>query len=172
MAQRLIVTRHTAAEEYIRLHIPHFSHAPISESVSRQDVFGKHIAGNVPLSFAADAASVTSILFETSPPRGAEYTLQDMYDAGVYHATFEVNYANPVYAAPTIFYMSGKCGTILEVQSEDFIKAFDSVTEPEDGKAIETFFAENTGLQFSAVPLATTRSLETYRTYVQEGIWA
>ncbi len=171
MSQRLIVTRHAAAEEYIRLHIPHFFHAPISETVSRQDVANKHIAGNVPLSFAADAASVTSVLFETNPPRGGEYTLQDMYDAGVYHATFMVSQIHSACASPTIFYISGICGTVLEVQLEGRLQAFDSVTNPEDTEGIEAFFVAHPEIQFSAAPLATTRPLETYRKYVQEGIW-
>ncbi len=54
----------------------------IRAEVKADDVRGKHVVGNLPLHLAALCASVTAIEFDGPPPRGAEYTAEDMKQAG------------------------------------------------------------------------------------------
>lgn len=55
---------------------------PVHSSVTADDVRGKHVVGNLPLHLAALCASVTAIEFEGAPPRGTEYTREEMERAG------------------------------------------------------------------------------------------
>lgn len=80
--ERVIVSRHPAAVEFIRLSCPEFAGAPVLEEASPDDVRGKIVAGNLPLRLAALAAEVWAVEFDGEPPRGREYTLDDMRAAG------------------------------------------------------------------------------------------
>lgn len=79
---RVIVSRHPAAIEFIRGESPEFADAPVIASATADDVRGKTVAGNLPLHLAALAAEVVAVEFSGPPPRGAEYTLIEMRAAG------------------------------------------------------------------------------------------
>ena len=59
-------------------------------NATEDDVIGKHVFGNVPLNLACKAKSVTAIEFAGNPPRGREYTVEDMHNALAYMSTYEV----------------------------------------------------------------------------------
>lgn len=82
MPKHLIVSRHPAAIEFIRREAPHFADAPVIASVTADDVRGVVVAGNLPLHLAREAAEVWAVEFAGTPPRGTEYTLEDMGAAG------------------------------------------------------------------------------------------
>jgi hypothetical protein len=82
MTQRIIVSRHPAAIEFIRSAAPEFTTAPVLSQASPEDVRGKVVAGNLPLHLAALAAEVVAVEFDGAPPRGTEYTAADMAASG------------------------------------------------------------------------------------------
>ena len=89
--QHLIVSRHPAAIEFIRNELPQFSDAPVLASVTADDVRGKDVAGNLPLDLAAEARVVRAIVYPPGrAPRGSEYSLEDMYEAGAAIKAFYV----------------------------------------------------------------------------------
>jgi len=90
MSDRIIVTRHAAAVEFIRQQRPEFADAPVFSEVSAEDVRGKVVAGNLPLHLAAEAETVFAIAFTGPPPRGREYTLADMRAAGAHLVALKV----------------------------------------------------------------------------------
>lgn len=80
---RIIVSRHPAAIEFIRRERPEFADAPVLASARPEDVRGKVVAGNLPLDLAALAAEVYAIVFPPGKaPWGQEYTLEQMVEAG------------------------------------------------------------------------------------------
>ena len=94
MTDVLIVSRHPAAVEFVRAASPDFAGAPVmTGNVTADDVRGKHVAGNIPLHLAQYAASVTAVEFDGDPPRGAEYTAEDMSAAGAHLCTYRVEWA-------------------------------------------------------------------------------
>lgn len=56
----------------------------ITGNATEQDVKGKHVFGNIPLSLAYHALSTSCVEFDGTPPRGAEYTEEDMRKAGAF----------------------------------------------------------------------------------------
>ena len=89
--KRIIVSRHPAAIEFIRNELPEFFDAPILASATADDVRGKDVAGNLPLDLAAEARVVRAIVYPAGrAPRGSEYTLEDMYEAGAAIKAFYV----------------------------------------------------------------------------------
>lgn len=84
----VIVSRHPAAEEFIRRALRKFERIPkdsdkvrcISEAKD-EDVKGKIVFGNIPLHLAAIASAIWTIEFIGDPPRGREYSLDDMIAA-------------------------------------------------------------------------------------------
>jgi len=64
---------------------------PIVAQATAADVRGKHIYGNLPLHLAALAAKVTVVEFDGAPPRGQEYSLEDMQAAGAVLRTYVVH---------------------------------------------------------------------------------
>jgi hypothetical protein len=80
--KRIIVSRHAGAVEFVRRELPEFADAPVLASVTAADVHGAEVAGNLPLDLAAQADVVYAITFAGQPPRGQEYTLDDMDAAG------------------------------------------------------------------------------------------
>lgn len=79
----VIISRHPAAIEFIRRNDARFMTAPvITGNATPDDVRGKVVAGNIPLSLAALANEVVAVEFSGAPPRGAEYTAADMEAAG------------------------------------------------------------------------------------------
>ena len=90
MNNRLIVSRHPAAVEFIRASCPDFSDAPVIESATADDVRGRIVAGNLPLHLACLADKVYAVEFAGPPPRGAEYGLAEMRAAGARLARYRV----------------------------------------------------------------------------------
>ena len=89
--KRIIVSRHPAAIEFIRNELPAFSDAPVLASATVDDVRGADVAGNLPLDLAAEARVVRAIVYPVGrAPRGAEYTIEDMYEAGAAIKSFYV----------------------------------------------------------------------------------
>ena len=87
----VIITRHPATEAFIRAEKSIFADALcISGNATAADVKGKFVAGNIPLHLAAQAISVFAVEFTGNPPRGQEYTHEDMIDAGAYLAEYMV----------------------------------------------------------------------------------
>ena len=86
----VIVTQHPAAEQFIRRELPEFSGAPVLKSATPDDVRGRVVAGNLPFHLAALAAEVIAVQFSGPPPRGREYSLSDMDNAGAYLARYRV----------------------------------------------------------------------------------
>lgn len=79
----IIISRHPAAIDFIRANDARFLTAPvITGNATPDDVRGKVVAGNIPLSLAALADEVVAVEFSGAPPRGAEYTAADMVAAG------------------------------------------------------------------------------------------
>lgn len=112
----IIVTRHPAALEFLRSAIhPEWHRGEIEEgkmvwrtlgvepedevidsipiirlAAKPEDVRGKRVYGNLPLHLAAEAAEVVAIEFNGQPPRGLEYSLEEMKASGAYLATYKV----------------------------------------------------------------------------------
>ncbi|MHB1681570.1 MAG: CRISPR-associated protein Csx16 [Bacilli bacterium] len=78
----VIVSRHVAAIEFVRKSDPRFADAPAMAHATEADVRRRVVAGNLPLSLAALADEVVAVEFTGRPPRGEEYTLEDMVAAG------------------------------------------------------------------------------------------
>ena len=90
MADRVIVSRHPAAVEFIRRELPEFADAPVVATATPEDVAGKDVAGNLPLELAALANVVFAISFTGTPPRGQEYSIEEMDAAGATIRAFRV----------------------------------------------------------------------------------
>jgi len=75
--------------------LPEFRDAAVLEHVGVDDVRGKEVAGNLPLSLAAAAYAVWAVEFTGAPPRGAEYTLADMDAAGAQVRLYKVQAQGP-----------------------------------------------------------------------------
>lgn len=89
--KRIIVSRHPAAIEFVRTELPEFADAPVVASASAADVRGADVAGNLPLDLAAEARTTRAIVYpEGKAPRGAEYTVEQMYEAGAAIKSFYV----------------------------------------------------------------------------------
>lgn len=90
-AGHVIVSRHEAAIEFIREHAPEFRFArTITGNATPDDVRGKIVAGNLPLHLAALCHTVVAVEFDGAPPRGAEYTAEDMVAAGAHLTAYRV----------------------------------------------------------------------------------
>lgn len=85
----VIVSRHPAAIEFIKpacgTDVP-----VLSGNVTPDEIAGKLVYGNVPLHLAAVAAEVVAVEFDGTPPRGQEYTLDDMVAAGATLRSYHV----------------------------------------------------------------------------------
>ena len=108
---RIIVSRHKGAVEFLASQmggriegdavavytsldgdalIAHREEIPVLAQASPEDVRGKVVYGNVPLSLAAEAEVVVAIEFDGQPPRGGEYTITDMREAGAHLSRYAV----------------------------------------------------------------------------------
>ncbi len=98
----IIVSRHPAAIQFIRetMESPNL---PVVAQATADDVRGKHVVGNLPLHLAALAKSVTSVEFSGSPPRGSEYSLEEMKAAGAHLSTYKVERAYNSGGGQTMF---------------------------------------------------------------------
>ena len=89
--QAVIVTRHPATQEFIQRTIELPDDTPVLSTVTPEDVAGKIVFGNIPLSLAAIAARVVVVEFD-KPPRGHEYSLQEMHAAGAQLLSYDVSH--------------------------------------------------------------------------------
>lgn len=90
----IIISRHPAAIEFIRRNDARFMDAPvITGNATPDDVRGKIVAGNIPLSLAAIAEEVVAVEFSGAPPRGMEYSAADMAAAGARLERYTVRWA-------------------------------------------------------------------------------
>lgn len=107
----LIVSRHRAAVEFIASLIspaaqlierggeivavgnPWGKEVPVLSSATAEDVRGKDVAGNLPLSLAAEARTIYAVEFDGAPPRGREYGLEEMRAAGAHLRAYRVELA-------------------------------------------------------------------------------
>ncbi len=87
---RVIVSRHPAAVEFIRRELPKFTDAPVLATATSENVVGRDVAGNLPLDLAARARTVFAICFRGDPPRGQEIGIADMDAAGAHIEAFVV----------------------------------------------------------------------------------
>jgi hypothetical protein len=66
------------------------TYIPVLASATEKDVSGKIVIGNLPLHLAAKAAKIVAVEFTGDPPRGQEYTYDDMVSAGAVLRTYGV----------------------------------------------------------------------------------
>lgn len=91
---KVIISRHPAAIQFIRETAKLNYDVPvIMGNATYSDCMGKHVYGNIPFSLAAVAEKVTALEFWHSPPRGNEYSLEDMKSAGAYLTSYSVTQA-------------------------------------------------------------------------------
>jgi hypothetical protein len=113
MTDSVIVSRHPAAVAFVarqlggrvgelkegighplRVYVPGPDGAvqivPVVEEATADDVRGKVVYGNLPNHLACLAAAVVAVEFAGSPPRGREYGLADMIEAGARLARYGV----------------------------------------------------------------------------------
>jgi hypothetical protein len=90
MSDVLIVSRHPAAVAFIREESGLDDSVPVLESATAADVCGRVVYGNLPLHLAASALAVVAVEFNGEPPRGREYTLADMQQAGARLRVYQV----------------------------------------------------------------------------------
>lgn len=88
----LIVTRHPGAVEWLRRR---GVVARVLAEVGPADVHGRVVFGNIPLYLAALTEMVYAIEFAGAPPRGAEYSAEDMDAAGASLAPYRVQSLTP-----------------------------------------------------------------------------
>lgn len=85
---RVIVSRVAATVALVAKHLGYEVVKTLSDgnaviaSATRDDVRDKVVYGDLPLHLACLAREVWVVEFEGTPPRGQEYTLADMLDAG------------------------------------------------------------------------------------------
>lgn len=78
----IIVSRHPAAVQFIRETAGLDETIPVFAEVKAEDVAGKIVYGNLPLHLACLCETVYAVEFEGAPPRGQEYSADDMKSAG------------------------------------------------------------------------------------------
>ena len=86
--ESIIVSRHPATIEFIKQTIG--EDLPVVEQATAVDVEGRVVYGNLPLHLAALCHFVVAVEFAGTPPRGREYTLEDMVQAGARLAKYTV----------------------------------------------------------------------------------
>lgn len=107
----VIVSRHQAAIDFIRANDARFLAAPvITGNATPEDVRGKAVAGNLPLSLASICDEVVAVEFTGAPdlrisiqnpklrwtkPSGAEYTAADLVAAGARLESYVVKRLGP-----------------------------------------------------------------------------
>ena len=88
----VIISRHPATVAFILAAAKLPASTPvITGNATLADVAGRVVFGNVPLSLAYAAVAVVAVEFTGTPPRGAEYTLDQMVEAGARLTTYRVS---------------------------------------------------------------------------------
>jgi hypothetical protein len=83
----IVVSRHEGAVQWLR---ELGYNEPVYDEVSEEQVRDKEVVGNIPLHLAALATSVLAIEFEGRPPRGKDYSADDMRKAGARLVRYKV----------------------------------------------------------------------------------
>ena len=97
----VIISRHPATVAFIFAAAKLPTDTPvITGNATPADVAGKVVYGNVPLSLACAAVAVVAVEFTGTPPRGAEYTLTQMEEAGARLTTYRVQAPQYVEVGP------------------------------------------------------------------------
>ena len=87
----IIVSRHPAAVAFIREAAGLADDVPVFDgNVEYWQVKDKIVYGNLPLQLAKEARKIVAVEFAGAPPRGAEYTVDDMKAAGAKLAAYKV----------------------------------------------------------------------------------
>ncbi len=81
MEHQVIVSRHPATVEWLKSLIG--EDVPVLAEATEDDVRGKVVYGNLPLHLACVAKAVYAVEFTGTPPRGKEYSREEMEKAGV-----------------------------------------------------------------------------------------
>lgn len=66
----------------------------ISGNATPDDIRNKDVWGNIPLSLAVYALSVRAVEFALNPPRGMEYTVEDMRKSKAFLSRYVVQYCD------------------------------------------------------------------------------
>jgi hypothetical protein len=99
----IIISRHPAAVEFVRRERPELVDAPVVAQATAEDVRGRRVFGNLPLSLAAVAAEVWVIEFSGDPAsRGQEYDLAAMDAAGAHLVGYVIRAVPAVAAAKPV----------------------------------------------------------------------
>lgn len=77
----VIVSRHPAAVEFLK-GFSLFEEAPVIAEAKREDIEDRIVGGNLPFHLARFAEVIWAIEFPSDPPRGREYSAEDMRKAG------------------------------------------------------------------------------------------
>ena len=88
----IIVSRHPGAVAWLQATRPDLAGRVIA-SATPDDVRGNTVVGNIPLHLAALTHQVIAIEFSGTPPRGVEYTAEEMRAAGAYLTAYTVQRA-------------------------------------------------------------------------------
>jgi hypothetical protein len=91
VTKAIIVTRHEPAERFVREAAGLGPEVPCLAQVEPEEVQGNVVFGNLPMGLAALAQEVVAIEFSGDPPRGREYTLEDMVEAGAHLMSYQVH---------------------------------------------------------------------------------
>jgi hypothetical protein len=88
----LIVSRHAAVAQFVRAERYVFASATVlTGTISADDVRGRLVAGVLPFHLAALCERFWAVEFTGPPPRGQEYTLDEMRAAGAHLVEYRVS---------------------------------------------------------------------------------
>lgn len=96
--QYVIVSRHQGAIDFAKQYLSRFAtkaeveSVPVVAQATSNDVYQKTAIGNLPMHLACWTHEVWAIEFEGDAPRGMEYTLDDMKNAGAVIRAYKVTY--------------------------------------------------------------------------------
>jgi putative CRISPR-associated protein (TIGR02620 family) len=89
--RKLIVTRHKGAVDWIHKHYPNTLDWEVKAEVSEVDVNGAIVIGVLPPPLASLTVKYFAIEFKSGKsPRGQEWTLEDMENAGATLQQYEI----------------------------------------------------------------------------------
>src|SRR3990167_6811698 len=96
---KLIVSRHPALVEWLKSIGPEWADAEVETgNVSTDRIAGREVAGPLPLHLIARTARYWAVEFAGAPPRGTEYSVTEMEQAGARLVEYRVQ-AVPVQEA-------------------------------------------------------------------------
>lgn len=90
----VIVSRHPAAIQFLLQQANLPPTTPVIGSATVEDVRGKVVYGNIPYHLGCEAEMVVAIEFTGTPPRGTEYTIEQMIESGAVLRRYKVQRYN------------------------------------------------------------------------------